>query len=362
MCRKLEKYKIKFHFIGNQAINFKDYWGPLMNDKPENCVIWGERHDVDTFLQASDVFLFPSILELNPISIKESLEYALPTLINNLETYHGKYDNEKNVKFLSGDLDKDCEILLRQVGYENKKPKIKVVHLVMEPNIRKDISEKNWESTMWKQNKSIECWENIKNYFDDYVLRYTEVNRELLPKDNCAHPEIIDESKEFKNNPPVLSYGHYGAFMAHKNAILENFDEDLDALIIVEGDVVTDYSPKDFYNKVIEGYNLAKSNDAKLITFAGPVFMSGENYWNYTEDVGDWLKVPHFLLGSTYLIMKSEGKSIIEKLNTTGWNSHDFWLAWNYNNRETILSTKDKTVYQLDGYSVLDYKEKDKWQ
>lgn len=362
MCEKLKNHKIKFHFIGNQASNFENYWKPLMENKPENCVVWGERDDVDLFLQASDAFLFTSILELNPISIKESLEYGLPTLIHDLPTYYGKYNNVKNITFLTGNINQDTSNFLKVLNIDNKKPKIKIVHLVMNPENREDISEKNWESTMWKQRKSIECWDKLKNYFDDYVLRYSIVNRTKLPKETCVHPEIIDDSKEFKNNPPVLSYGHYGAYMAHKNGILENFTEDLDALIIVEGDVVSDYNPMDFYNKVISGYEMAKNMDARLITFAGPVFMSGDNFWDKTIDLGEWYKVPHFLLGSTYMIMKKERNNIIEKLNTKGWHSPDFWLAWNYNEKETILSTKDKTVYQLEGYSVLDYKEKDKWQ
>jgi glycosyltransferase involved in cell wall biosynthesis len=46
IARKLQGQKVRFHFLGNQAGNFKDYWGPLMNNKPDNCIVWGERHDV----------------------------------------------------------------------------------------------------------------------------------------------------------------------------------------------------------------------------------------------------------------------------------------------------------------------------
>ena len=38
---------IQFHFIGNQAPNFEDYWKPIMNDLPSNVTVWGERNDVD---------------------------------------------------------------------------------------------------------------------------------------------------------------------------------------------------------------------------------------------------------------------------------------------------------------------------
>jgi hypothetical protein len=113
----LKDYKIKFHFIGNQADNFKHYWEPLMNNKPKNCVVWGERSDVDSFLQASDLFFFASRgdrnnKELNPIAIKEALEYKMPMMMYNLDVYCGKYNNEESITFLTGDLKKDAENMI----------------------------------------------------------------------------------------------------------------------------------------------------------------------------------------------------------------------------------------------------------
>ena len=51
---------IQFHFIGNQAGNFADYWQPLMKTKPDNCTVWGERNDMDLFYSCMDLFLFTS--------------------------------------------------------------------------------------------------------------------------------------------------------------------------------------------------------------------------------------------------------------------------------------------------------------
>lgn len=112
IARFLEEYKIVFHFVGNQAVNFEEYWGPIMKDKPDNCIVWGERDDVNTFIQSCDVHFFSSIMELNPLSIKESLEYGKPTMIFDLETYLGKYSGVKNIHFLTGDIFKDGGNLL----------------------------------------------------------------------------------------------------------------------------------------------------------------------------------------------------------------------------------------------------------
>ncbi len=116
IARKLQNEKIMFHFVGNMAQNFESYWGPIMKNKPDNCIIWGERGDVDTFLMASDAFLFTSKFELNPLVIKEAIEYDLPTLMFNLETYCNCYDDVETIKFLNGDIEKDSNSLLKILG------------------------------------------------------------------------------------------------------------------------------------------------------------------------------------------------------------------------------------------------------
>ena len=362
IAKLLQEHKIMFHFVGNQAGNFEDYWRPIMETKPDNCVVWGEREDVDTFLQASDIHLFTSNMELNPLSIKESLEYKIPTFIFNLHTYMNKYNGFENITFLTGNKFKDANLVLEVLGLpklEEEKLNIKVVHLLLDPNRQEDISDSNWKSTIDKQNLSIECWTNMKHKFSSYVQRYSVVNRTELPVENCMDPHIINPSKEFKNEPPVLTYGHYGAYRAHTQGIKENFDSDVDILIVAEGDSYTDLNPDEFYNHIIDAHSICKNIDGKIVSFAGPCYMTGGEWWNMTKDHGVFMEVPHFLMGTTYLIMKSERESILDKIENTGWHSPDFWLAWNYNLKSKILVSKEKIVYQKEGYSVLDYLEKD---
>lgn len=101
MARDFLGEKVIFHFVGNQAINFKDYWGPLMDSVPENCVIHGERNDVDRFYKAADAFYFTSNFELSPLAVKEALSYGLPTFIKKLHTYKNMYDGM--VTYITGD-------------------------------------------------------------------------------------------------------------------------------------------------------------------------------------------------------------------------------------------------------------------
>jgi autotransporter strand-loop-strand O-heptosyltransferase len=78
---------IHFHFIGNQAPNFQQYWEPVMKNLPSNVTIWGERSDVSTFMKAADVFMFNSTWECNPLVLREAASYGLKILARNLPQY-----------------------------------------------------------------------------------------------------------------------------------------------------------------------------------------------------------------------------------------------------------------------------------
>jgi autotransporter strand-loop-strand O-heptosyltransferase len=102
---------IQFHFIGNQAPNFEDYWGPIMKDLPSNVKVWGERNDVDKFMQACDVLMFNSTWECNPLVIRESVNYGMKILTRDLPQYMGMFNNfitpiEGDINNISNQLDK----------------------------------------------------------------------------------------------------------------------------------------------------------------------------------------------------------------------------------------------------------------
>ena len=84
--------EMEFHFVGNQAINFKHYWEPLMQDLPANVHVWGERSDVDKFMTACDVFMFNSTWECNPLVVRQAASHGLPILARNLPQYVGMFD------------------------------------------------------------------------------------------------------------------------------------------------------------------------------------------------------------------------------------------------------------------------------
>lgn len=84
--------EMDFHFIGNQAVNFKHYWEPLMKDLPSNVHVWLERNDAHRFIKMADIFMFNSTWECNPLVLREAISYNKPIIAHNLPQYGSMFD------------------------------------------------------------------------------------------------------------------------------------------------------------------------------------------------------------------------------------------------------------------------------
>jgi autotransporter strand-loop-strand O-heptosyltransferase len=102
--------KFHFHFIGNQAPNFKDYWEPLMKNLPKNVTVWGERSDASLFIQASDIFMFNSTWECNPLVLREAITYGKKILARNLTEYLGMFNSY--ITPITDDLEETKKLLI----------------------------------------------------------------------------------------------------------------------------------------------------------------------------------------------------------------------------------------------------------
>lgn len=115
---------VQFHFVGNQADNFRDYWKPLLENKPDNCIVWGERSDTDVFYSCMDLFLFTSQgnegnKETMPLVLRESLGWNMSILMYNLNVYNNYFDKFEKVKYLVRDIKENVEII-NSILYPNK--------------------------------------------------------------------------------------------------------------------------------------------------------------------------------------------------------------------------------------------------
>lgn len=204
MARILLKNNIMFHFIGNQAVNFKDYWESIMKTKPDNCLVWGERNDVDLFLQSCDAHLFTSNSELNPISIKESLEYEKPTIIFNLHTYKGKYNYTDNIHFLTGNLLEDCATLIKLLHLKIDKPKLKIEQQTNNEFMKQYVT--SFGDTVPEINVDVE-WNHVNGFYLNLISDSEEIfdvkiyddNDTLLYQDKLSNNMFCQTSRKYFN-------------------------------------------------------------------------------------------------------------------------------------------------------------------
>jgi hypothetical protein len=59
------------------------------------------------------------------------------------------------------------------------------------------------------------------------------------------------------------------------------------------------------------------------------------------------------------MVFKSQREIISNKFENSGWHSPDLWLAENYHLEYPIFAIKNPLVYQHNGFSLIDYVEKD---
>jgi len=365
IARQLEKYKIKFHFVGNQAMNFEDYWKPLMQDKPDNCVIWGERNDVGTFYSAVDMFYFSSKLELNPLAIKEAISYKLPSIFRKLHTYLDTYDKNELVTYINDDLELTKEIILKELKPEfnemagssayleykyyhliRKKPRIKIKHLLTRINDMREVL-------------SIQSIKVLEKYGMDYEQVVNIPYDGFAPSEHCRRPHHI--SKDNKSGELYSGAGlgwitgrHYGCYLAHRG-VLETIDtENYDYTLIFEADALINTGIEEFIEIVNRACFISERDNIPYISFANNPSIQKEKVDDFFSKTAYNQDLTH-----CYLIPNREKNWWLDRIKDCAWDSADLWYNHVfYNHPRPRYTTNKMYSKQADGYSLLDDKIK----
>ncbi len=360
--RQLLNEKIQIHFVGNMADNFKYYWEPLLKNKPTNCIIWGERSDVEKFYQACDMFLFASMgfrydKELNPLVIKECLTYELPIFMFPLDVYCGKYDHESLVTYMEGNPETDAnkikEYLINMKELEQEKIqtkpdikqkyKIKAVHLLLGGNDeREEISIRNMSK--------------IKDYGIEYIQHYNKKYTDKPPKENCARPNDVDRLGAYSLQGP-----HYGNYLSFKRAVEEEFTEDTDFLIIMEGDcsINEKFGFNNFIDTLSKTFDVINDNDIKYMSF-------GDKYNTKTKELVssivstipnvDWMYITDKIIQVHFIIFpKSIRNFLLYTYQTAPWDVSDLYFNMIFEGIRKAITYNNFTI-QYEGVSTIDNK------
>lgn len=331
-ARQLEKYNVEFHFIGNQADNFQDYWGPLLDNAPINCKIWGERNDVDLFYQSSDLLLFTSRgeqgdKETMPLVLREALSWELPILMYNLDVYQN-YFNKYDVEYLNFD---NISVNLKSVKRNIKRNiKIKAYHLLTVP-------------TDGRERRSIESLSQLSNFGIEYNQIINDPYKELPPSEDCLRPNDIG----IEPGMNVLSPGHYGCWLAHSEAI-KNIEIEHDTYyLFFECDAIINSEISFFVEKIKESIELCDKYEYEFFNY-------GINY-NVINEYDTHIESDIFWEAQAYLIPYNKMKSVQIKIDFTKWDVWDLWIN-HYYDKIVKGFFKEPLVLQSKGVSLIDKK------
>lgn len=333
LARKLQDKPIKFHFVGNQAGNFEDYWKPLMKNFPDNCIWHGEREDVEKFYKASDVFYFTSNLELNPLVVKEALSYELPTFIKKLHTYEDEYDGKVN--YIKNDENVNVKKLLdtlkmnKTLKQKPNEKNIVAMHMITDIDTEREVD-------------SMISLSKLENYGIEYIPCINKRYTELPPSDTCEYPDRISFEPGGKLTP-----GHYGCYLAHKNAVLDGIEKNPEYILVFECDAVIDVSYEEFIEKL--NFACKTLNDTDLLMFS----FGFHNNTNIIDKYKDYWVVNKFYGAHAYIIPRKSYSVFKNLFENEKWNVSDLLYAEKLDKFRTGIFEKPITK-QASGFSILD--------
>jgi glycosyltransferase involved in cell wall biosynthesis len=323
---------VQFHFVGSQAMNFADYWSPLLEKKSNNCIIWGERSDAFKFYAISDLFLFTSKLENKPLCVKEAINNNIPVVMRYLPNYKDEYSNQ-NVTFLSDNFEENLEILKGIIPSNFQKNNtinnISCYHILTDIDTDREVN-------------SMMSLTRLKDFGIKYTPCINKRYTELPPSENCEYPEKISMYPGDSLTP-----GHYGCYLSHRNAITKGIEENSDFILIFECDCVIDTTIENF----ISNLNLACDilNKKDLLMFS----LGYHNNTNIIETNKSYLVVDKFYGAHAYLIPKKSYGIILDMYNNSKWNVTDLLYSEKLSNFKTGIFEQPITK-QSGGISILD--------
>jgi len=222
-----------------------------------------------------------------------------------------------------------------------KKVRIKAVHQLL-----KD------ERDLDRQIKSIKNIEKLKQYGVEYKKHINKLYDDLPPITLSARPnDVTFEKRPYGLNPP-----HFGCYESMKMSILSEFDSDLDAILLFEGDAyILDHDI--LMKKIKEILPIINRNKISYVSFGGKYnLFDGTVLSNNRESINEDFFVCDKIIGCQGIMFTSWFRERLKYLlRTEPWDVTDLYLNTIYEkyNLKMVVSN-DPYVVQLDGVSTID--------
>jgi hypothetical protein len=226
-------------------------------------------------------------------------------------------------------------------AFLRKKPKIQIKHLLTSPfNAREYIS--------------IASIKQLQKYGIDYTQSVTEVYKDIPPIEHCRRPEHIS-----KDNKPGelwpgaglgwITGGHYGCYLAHKNAV-DGLDSKYDYTLIFEADAFIYTGLEEFVDIVHKACFISERDDVYYIGLANNPSRSKEKVDELFSQTAHNQDLAH-----AYLVRNKDKQWWKDRIADCEWDVGDLWYNHIFAKYPMKRYTTNKMYSnQTEGFSLLD--------
>lgn len=219
----------------------------------------------------------------------------------------------------------------------SRSPRVRLVHLLTEPDAT-------------RERRSIVSLAPLARLGIEMRTRRNAPYTEKPPARTCARPFAVTgtETALFPNEWQ-LGPGHYGCFLAHRDAVREDFDDDVDLFVICECDCILQESPESF---------VATLRDAHAFLEAGGAdYLSLGNGWDADDEDG-FVVVPAVFRTHCVVFPAATRARLLEAFAHTPWDTIDYWYNGVFADG-TIAIARRARALQAEGMSLLEHVVRD---
>lgn len=349
-----------------------------MNNCPKGVDYFAGQHNFDEIIDIinkSEFFIGLSsglswlawvldkkIIKING-SVDSSFEFFTPFVVENKNLCNGCFNNvnykfdpanwcwcPENKNFECTSMIKDSDVitqidkLINNINIKINK-KIKLLHLQTTRNLD---SEK-------KSKQFIEKFSQFGIEYINYKNKIYSGNEHL---NNCLYPDLLTTNGEDK-----LSLGHYGCYSSTKKGILEQFSNDVDYLLICEGDCLFETTHDLFVDLLNKITNICDKNNIEYFSFGDKYTLENKVLQSEIIEIPENQNlcfITQKIIGTQCIMFsKSIREKLINNLNTKPWYITDGWFNdFCYRNKIKQGILFNRIASQYSGVSSIDNKYK----
>ncbi len=193
--------------------------------------------------------------------------------------------------------------------------------------------------------------------FEDYGIKYVNHKNDLYDGDeylkNCLYPDLLTSDSSDR-----LTSRHYGCFDSHKKAIMQEFDDDIDFLIVCEGDCLFEISHSEFIILLNKITTTCKENNIGYFSFGDTKTLDygvPQSNIKYVPNNQVDCFITDKIIGTQCIMYNKTIKDSLKKSfsNNRPWYVIDGWLnqfCWDENIDMAILFNRVTSQYSGESF------------